>query len=254
MEQERTNRDCPLWGTETCAQMNMRACRGCPAEDSDARECEIIRDDVNTLLSLLPEEGIHGLFSGDECTLCKGEGKGRRECYGLFDMGHADPRPRKKEKLRLFRKKSYGFVIPLQFGCCRDCRRRFQLIGWLPMLVTIVILGAALLVVAQEPVAQALRNVWRGLPLTIMVLAAGLSYLVGKVLTNVLRARFNQRTYMDLKDHPLIQRMLSLGWETIVDDRYPQPIFTRKRLSYGIGTAVPQAPEEKITDDGENLD
>ena len=31
MEQERTNRNCPLWGSETCARLNMRACRGCPA-------------------------------------------------------------------------------------------------------------------------------------------------------------------------------------------------------------------------------
>ena len=46
MEQERTNRNCPLWGTDTCARLNMRACRGCPAENKDIRECEDIRDDV----------------------------------------------------------------------------------------------------------------------------------------------------------------------------------------------------------------
>ena len=146
MEQERTNRNCPLWGTETCARLNMRACRGCPAEDKDARECDFIRDDIDTLYSLLPAEGIHSLFSGEECALCKGEWKRKKESYALFDMGHADPRTTKK-KLSLFRNKTYGFAIPLQFGCCRDCRRRFQLIGWLPMLTTIVILGAALLVV-----------------------------------------------------------------------------------------------------------
>ena len=55
MEQERTNRNCPLWGTETCARLNMRACRGCPAEGKDPRECNDIRDDVNTLFSLLPD-------------------------------------------------------------------------------------------------------------------------------------------------------------------------------------------------------
>ncbi len=259
MEQERTNRNCPLWGSETCARLNMRACRGCSAEDKDARECENIRDDVNTLYAFLPEEGVAGLFAGRECSLCRGEVKGRKESYGLFDMGHADPRARKK-KLSLFRNKTYGFVIPLQFGCCRDCRRRFQLIGWLPMLVTIVILGAALLVVGRESVAQSLRNIWRGLPLLAMVLAGGVSFLAGKLLTNLLRARFNERTYMDLKDHPLVQRMLALDWEPVVEGKYPQPVFTRKRLSYGVGTAVPEATDvprgtdEKITGNGENLD
>ena len=101
MEQERTNRNCPLWGTETCARMNMRACGGCPAENKDARECDDIREDVDTLYSLLPEEGIASLFTDESCTLCKGEQKGRRESYGLFDMGHADPRERKKGVLWL---------------------------------------------------------------------------------------------------------------------------------------------------------
>ncbi len=252
MEQERTNRNCPLWGTETCARLNMRACRGCPAEDKDARECNDIREDVDTLYGLLPEEGIHSLFAGEACALCKGERKGKRESYGLFDMGHADPRERKK-KLSLFRGKTYGFVVPLQFGCCKDCRRRFQLLSWLNMLVTIVILGGTLLVVAQEPVAQSLRNQWRGLPLLVMLIAAGLSFLAGRLLQKALRARFNQHTYMDLKDHPTVQRMMALGWEPIVEGKYPRPVFTRKRLSYGVGTAEPPAAE-KSAEDGENLD
>lgn len=264
MEEERTNRNCPLWGTETCARLNMRACRGCPAEDKDVRECDGIRDDVDTLYSFLPREGIDGLFSGEECTLCRGEEKGKRESYGLFDMGHADPRARKK-KLSLFRNKTYGFVIPLQFGCCKDCRRRFQLIGWLPMLVTIVILGETLLIVGREAVAESLRGVWRGLPLALMLLAAGLSYVLSKVFTNCLRNRLNGKTYMDLRDHPLVRQMLSLGWEAVVEGKYPQPVFTRKRLSHGVGTALPKTAEaaadganegvnEKIVENGENLD
>ena len=231
----------------------MRACRGCPAEGKDARECNDIREDVDLFRSLLPEEGIASLFMGEECTLCRGEEKGKRESYGLFDMGHADPRDRKK-KLSLFRSKTYGFVVPLQFGCCRDCRRRYQLLGWMPMLVTIVILGGTLLIVSQEPVAQSLRDIWRGLPLVVIAVAAGLSYLLGKVVTKALRARFNRDTYMDLRDHPFMQRMISLGWESLVEDKYPQPVFSRKRLGYGVGTAVPPRTEEKIRPDGENLD
>ncbi len=254
MEQERTNRNCPLWGTETCARLNMRACRGCPAEDKDVREADDIRSDVDTLYSFLPEEGIFSLFTGETCTLCKGERKGKRESYGLYDMGHADPRARKKKKLNLFRSKTYGFVVPLQFGSCRDCRRRFQLISWLPMLVTILILGMALLIVAQEPVAQHLRDIWRGLPLLVMLLAAGLSAVLSIVLRKALRARFDRQTYMDLREHPMVQRMLSLGWESLVEEKYPQPVFTRKRLSYGIGTAVPAVEEEKIRPDGKISD
>ena len=122
------------------------------------------------------------------------------------------------------------------------------------MLVTIVILGGTLLIVAQEPVAQSLRNVWRGLPLVVMALAAGISWLAGRILVKVLRDRFNRKTYMDLKDHPMVQRMMALGWESVADGKYPQPVFTRKRLSYGIGTAVPPAPEENSAPEGEISD
>ena len=253
MEQERTNRNCPLWGTETCARMNMRACRGCPAEDKDPRECNDIREDVETLYSLLPEEGISSLFADGTCALCRGEDKGRTENFGLFDMGHSDPRERKK-KLSLFRRRTYGFVIPLQFGCCRDCRRKYQLLSWLPMLVTILILGSALLVVAHEPAAQALRNIWRGMPLVVILLAGALSYLAGKILSKVLRRRFSRTTCMDLREHPMVKRMAELGWESLIDGKHPQPVFSRKRLSYGVGTAVPKAEEEKITEDSEISD
>ena len=88
----------------------------------------------------------------------------------------------------------------------------------------------------------------------VMALAAGISYIVGRILVKIVRERFNQRTYMDLKDHPMVQRMMALGWESVMDGKYPQPVFTRKRLTYGVGTAAPEAAEEKITGDGENLD
>ena len=87
-----------------------------------------------------------------------------------------------------------------------------------------------------------------------MLLAAGLSFLMSKVLTRALRARFNERTYMDLRDHPLVQRMVSLDWESVVEGKYPQPVFTRKRLCYGVGTAVPFAAEEKSEEDGKISD
>ena len=253
MDRELTNRNCPLWGSETCARLNMRACRGCPAEEKDALEADQIRADVDQLYALLPPEGVASLFTGEDCTLCRGERKGKRTCYGLYDMGHADPRAQKK-KLSLFRGKAGGFLIPLQFGCCDGCRRRYQLLGWLPSLTVILCLGLALAIVAQEPVAQSLRNVWRGLPLLVMLLAAGLSFLVSRVLTRILRARFNERTYMDLRDHPLVQRMISLDWESVVEGKYPQPVFTRKRLCYGVGTAVPAAAEEKSEEDGKISD
>lgn len=250
MERELTNRNCPLWGSETCARLNMRACRGCPAEEKDALEADQIRADVDQLYALLPPEGVASLFTGERCTLCRGERKGKRTCYGLYDMGHADPRAQKK-KLSLFRGKAGGFLIPLQFGCCDGCRRRYQLLGWLPSLTVILCLGLALAIVAQEPVAQSLRAVWRGLPLLTLLLVAAISFAAGKVLVKVLRDRFNQLTYMDLKDHPMVRRMSALGWEGLQEGKYPQPVFTRQPLTNGVGTLV---PEESFEGDGKISD
>ncbi len=48
--------------------------------------------------------------------------------------------------------------------------------------------------------------------------------------------------------------MISLDWESVVEGKYPQPVFTRKRLCYGVGTAVPSAAEEKSEEDGKISD
>ena len=104
MEEEKSNRSCPLYGTLTCDRLNMRACRSCPAWNKTPREVDYIREDVETLYDMLPPEGVDGLFAGDGCTLCKGEKKGKKDCYALYDMGHDDPRTGKK-KVSLFRGK-----------------------------------------------------------------------------------------------------------------------------------------------------
>jgi hypothetical protein len=59
---------------------------------------------------------------------------------------------------------------------------------------------------------------------------------------------------MDLNDHPAVKRMSSLGWEGLTEGKYPQPVFTRKRLTYGVGTAVPVEQAEKTEGNGEIVD
>lgn len=48
--------------------------------------------------------------------------------------------------------------------------------------------------------------------------------------------------------------MSSLGWEGLTEGKYPQPVFTRKRLTYGVGTAVPVEQAEKTEGNGEIVD
>lgn len=250
MANEQRDPQCPLYETQTCRQLNMRSCKVCPAHGADPRQVQDIRQDVSTLYGLLPKEGLHSLFAGEECTLCRGEQRGKRTCYGLYDMGHTDPRQEKKPT-GLFRGKIQGFVVPLQFGCCQSCRRRFLLTAWAAPLCTILTLGLMLLWVMQEPVAQSLRVSFRGLPLVLLLVCGLVGYGAGKLLSRRLRSRFLKSTYMDLKDHPFVKAMMARGWESISADKYPRPLFARKRLLYGVGTGdLPEqtAMEGQITD------
>lgn len=255
MDQEGFNPNCPLFESQTCRRLNMRACRRCVAKGQSPEALRQIEEDVDTLYGLLPEPGLHSLFSGDTCALCRPPHAKKAAGYGLYDMGHSDPRASSK-KTGLFRNRIYGFVVPLQFACCPGCRHRFLLLSWLTPLCTILTLGLTLAWVSQEQVAQSLRAAWRGLPLLLLAAAAAVGLSIGLLWTGALRRRFNKRTYIRLEEHPFVQQMQSFGWEALAEGRHPRPVFTGKRLAYGVGTACPEelqaekrAQEEEISID-----
>ena len=73
-----TNTDCPLHGSEYCARLHMESCDTCTVRGRDEEEMQLLKQDLDAIAAMMPEEGIAALFLTNECVLCKGEEKGAR--------------------------------------------------------------------------------------------------------------------------------------------------------------------------------
>ena len=61
--------ECTLYGTKSCALLNMRTCEECPLKGRVA-DPQIHRD-LKLFCDLQPEGTVAKLFESETCTLCK---------------------------------------------------------------------------------------------------------------------------------------------------------------------------------------
>ena len=73
-----TNKECPLHGSDYCARLNMESCDVCTVRSRNGEEMELLKQDLDAIAKLIPEEGISELFQTDTCMLCRGTEKGKR--------------------------------------------------------------------------------------------------------------------------------------------------------------------------------
>lgn len=233
-----SDRECLLYGTRACAVLNMPSCKECPLGGRQADE-QLIKD-VALFESLLPEggSGASRLFESETCCLCKGE-KGSKDGYAVFDMVHTEPKAlhQKGFLAKILKKGASGFMIPLQFACCKRCRRRSLLVSYLPMLLPAVLLAICLIFAVQPKAMRALREVAQWLPLALAVAAGAGGYILGRILSMVLRRKYAEEQYLDLREHPYVKAMQNQGWRPLFAEKQGNPVFTKKRMEYGLGTA-----------------
>ncbi|MBR0081864.1 MAG: hypothetical protein IJP98_03885 [Clostridia bacterium] len=244
----KTNTACVLHNSRTCALLNQRMCEDCPVHRNGPESAEQTAQFVEQFESLLPEGGVAPLFESKTCTLCKTEPKGKRSSYAIIDFGHSEPK--QLVHRRLLQKQGVGFMVPLQFACCHKCRRRFLLHAYLPLLAPVVLVALTLPALMIPHWIESLRAAASWLPLLIAVLAAGIGYAVGKILQRELGKRFEQEMYFDLLQHPASQAMLEKGWFPLFGEKKPRPVFSRKRIRYGLGNAP---SSRKIAENSENI-
>ena len=245
-----TDTECRLYGTKSCALLNMRTCEECPLKGRVADE-QIITD-LNLFCDLQPEGSVAQLFESETCTLCKAEPKGKRSCYAVFDMAHTEPK--QLSKRRFLSKQSTGFMVPLQFACCGACRRRLLLIAYLPLIVPILLTGIALPLVTIEHSAEALRAIAGWFPLLLVLIAIFGGYGLGKLLSVLYRNKCKTVMVTDVREHPFVLRMQEKGWRPLFNDRQMRIAFTKNRIQKGLGSApsavyaMPNEENPKIAD------
>lgn len=253
-ERKLTDTECTLYGTKSCALLNMQDCDKCPLKGRVADPA--IHDDLRLFCTLQPEGTIAQLFESKTCTLCKNEPKGTPTSFAVFDMAHTEPKNLAKRKW--LSRQETGFMVPLQFACCSKCRRRILLQSYLPLITPIVLSLIALPFVMTERFAQTMRQAAGWLPFAVVVAAIVGGYGVGKLLSHLYKRKCEADMYIDVRTHPFVSAMTEKGWRPLFNDRSAHLAFTKQRINRGLGTApravydLPDyetpAAEDKITD------
>ena len=233
MESRYTDTECALYGTKSCALLNMQDCDKCPLKGRIADPAII--DDLKLFCDLQPEGTVAQLFESESCTLCKTEPKGKPTGFAIFDMAHEEPKTLAKRKW--LSKEATGFMVPLQFACCPKCRRSILLLTYLPLIAPILLTLIALPIVTIEKTAQALRQAAPWLPLLIVVFAILGGYGIGKLLAYLYKRKVESVMYIDVRTHPIVAKMTEKGWRPLFKDRAAHLAFTKKRIDRGLGTA-----------------
>ncbi len=234
MEQRRlTDTECALYGTKSCALLNMQDCDKCPLKGRIADPA--IHDDLKLFCELQPEGTIAQLFESETCLLCKDEPKGQANGFAVFDMAHTEPK--KLAKRRWLAKQATGFMVPLQFACCKKCRRRILLGSYLPLIAPIVLMLITLPFVMIEAFAQTLRQTAAWLPFAIVMASLLGGYAVGKLLAYLYKRKCEPDMYVDVRTHPFVKAMEEKGWHPLFNDRQAHIAFTKTRIDRGLGSA-----------------
>ena len=250
----KTNTACALHETRACAILNARSCEECPAAQTEGKKAsKTVANYLDLFESLLPEKGVARLFESKDCMLCKTEPKGKRSSFAIIDFGHSEPED--LQARRMFHKNSVGFMLPLQFACCSACRKRILLLEYLPTLGVIVGLIPLIPVFLNPRWMQSLRAVGWWLPLVLAVAAVSIGYLTGILVQKSLKKRFSDVMYWDLMEHPVAQELIEKGWFPLFEEkRAITPVFTKKRIVYGLGNAKSTAYARKNPENREKAD
>ena len=235
------NFDCELFDTEACGALNMRSCKSCPVPNGgDAAQ---IAEDVELFESLMPEGGLAPLFEPEDCQLCRGE-KQKKSGYAILDMGHNEPK-RLQRRSWLLPKGVAGFLVPMQFACCRACRRRLLFLSYLPLLSSILLTAIAVMLATNDAIAMSLRKMNSLLPLYLVGGAMLLGYLAGLLIAIILRKGYNRVMVVNALEHPTAIAMMEKGWFPVLGRGRAKLVFTKKRIDRGLGTAP--SSEQKVT-------
>lgn len=234
MERIYTNEECPLYGTEYCRRLNMVKCGVCPARERGW--AEQVREDMDAIAALLPEEDVSALFHTDRCVLCKGE-PNHRACYAMADVGNPEPEREGRNFLGIKTRLRVGSLLPVQMSCCDSCRRKHQILTYLPILPPLMAAAVVLALLSMHSIRAGLASIHVLAPLAVFVLAVALAALIAWAVERSLFRRYGEETYLNIMEQPFLARMERRGWfELQRGRRMSRLIFTRERLKQGLYT------------------
>ncbi len=234
--------DCRLSDTPHCRLLNMGSCNECFVRKLSEKDQRLVMEDIKTIAAAMPYGGPEKLMHGDECVLCAAKPNAADAGFARFDIGHLHPTAsdERKKGSRTY-KRDTGIVVPIQLPVCKKCKRRIQLINFLPLSIGIIISFASFIIVSLNPVFTALTKLGRPIPLLVSLIGI----LLGVIAANIIRIRLtnsaSNKTCLNPERIKSISEFINEGWFVIPNSELDMPYtFSKKGLKQGILTGADQ--------------
>jgi hypothetical protein len=180
---------------------------------------------------LLPDGNVRLLFESETCLLCN-DTPHPRECYAVTDMGHVEPKGKKSSAFGFRVKTKVGSMVPLQISCCSRCRRNYRIASYLSLVVTVLVIGLTLLLLALPAVERALVGISDAVPLIIFLLSVPIGWAAGRLACMQYIKAKSRETKFHIDEIPFVARMEAVGWFPLYDSKdVSRLIFSKERLS-----------------------
>ena len=105
------------------------------------------------------------------------------------------------------------------------------------MVIPVVFGIAALFVFTMDAVKGPLVDISMFAPFGAWLLSVAVGALIGRLLANGLAKSWEADMYVDVMKHPVIAEMTEKGWTPITAKSRTKLLFSKSRLSRGLGTA-----------------
>lgn len=249
----RKNTECALYNSLECKVLNQGSCSECAVGRLRREKQEAMKKAIGRLESIAPSSELEKLADSSECLFCKAPEKGKRECYGVFDLAKQDDEgdwvshmAKKGNAL-----KSGCMILPIQAACCDKCRKRFRLLSYLPQSVMLGIICVGLITITRTEVHKALYNTAAWLPAAAMLAVVAAAFAIRFVMRKAMKHSFGKSTNLDLSQIPGIKSLLDRGFVEVKPktDGLSSVAFSRERRTTGVGTYSPS--REQSGDSGE---
>ena len=241
------NTECALYGTEECRFINAESCSECTVGLLAHDKQETVKTALGKLMQAAPQDELEPLYTSEECLLCKGEEKGKAECWALFDLA-------KREEegdwtLALGKKrigvKSADMVLPLQVSCCKKCRAAHRRFDYLPTAVALVIAAAGLILTTNRGFYKAAYDTAPWLPAAVMAAFGILAIAASAVLRRVFAKAAAKRMHIDASGIPGVDKLIEKGFYEVGEKKngVSAMVFANERREHGVCSRVTE-PEE----------
>lgn len=233
---------CLLSGTPHCTLLNASSCKNCYVRKLNHEDQKLVMEDIRMIAAAMPYGGVEKYMDASECALCAADRRTADGGYARFDIGHLHPTASEERKggQRKY-KRDAGLVIPIQLPVCKKCKRRIQLINFLPLAMGIIVAFAGFIAVSIRPIFTELSKLGRPIPLLFALIAVFLGIIVGNILKIRLTNSASNKTYISPERIKAISELIDEGWFVIPSNELDLPYtFSKSEMRSGLLTGRDQ--------------